>query len=436
MATIQSVRAYELLDSRGNPTVGVEMIADSGEKVLTLVPSGASTGVHEALELRDSDASRYGGKGVLKALEAVNGPLADYLVGKSLSEDGALAALDQDMINLDGTENKAKFGANAILGCSMAAARLKAAVEKVELYEVLAQDYQSINADAGLSFPVPCLNVINGGSHADNKLDFQEFMLVPAGFDTFADAFRAGVEIYHSLKKLLLNKGLVTAVGDEGGFAPDVDGARGALTYLMEAIEAAGYTAGEQIYIAIDVAASEFYNDGVYDLVAEGKKLDSEGLTAYYAELVEEFPIVSIEDGMDEDDFEGWKLLTEKLGDKIQLVGDDLFVTNEKRLTMGIEQGMGNSILIKLNQIGTVKETLEVVALGASKGFNSMISHRSGETEDTFISDLVVATGAGQIKSGAPCRTDRVAKYNRLLMLEIVLADKGVKFAGKGAFGL
>lgn len=408
---ITKVIGREVLDSRGNPTVEVEIWA--GEKMgSAIVPSGASTGVHEALELRDGDVSRYHGKGVLKALSFVEGALAEFLAGRDLSD---LTGLDREMIALDGTDNKGQFGANAILGCSMALRRLKAVLEGRELWEVLHDEYVALGGAKQAGLPVPYMNVINGGAHADSGLDAQEFMIVPHGFDSFAERIRAGVEIYHVLKKRLKAEGYVVAVGDEGGFAPALPSSIAALEILIASIEEAGYEVGTQVSLAMDVAASEFYKDGVYYF--EGNEVSSEGMVAIYTDLVERFPIISLEDGIHEDDFEGWKLLTERIGDKVQLVGDDLYVTNTARVEKGIAEKWANALLVKLNQIGTVTETLEVICMMDAADQNCMISHRSGETEDTFIADLVYAVGSGQIKSGAPCRSERTSKYNRLLRL-------------------
>ncbi len=423
MGEIVQVHAREILDSRGNPTVEVEVWLESGASGRAAVPSGASTGTHEALELRDKDEKRYHGKGVLKAVENVNEIIAQELLGL---ESTAQAEIDKLLIELDGTENKSRLGANAILGVSMAVAQASAKEAGLPLYAYLG----GVGATV---LPVPMMNVINGGVHADNKLDLQEFMIVPLGAPTFAEALRYGAETYHVLKKVLKERGYGTAVGDEGGFAPNVSSAKEALELLVEAIEKAGYRPGEDIALALDPAASEIFKDGKYVLEGEGKTLSSEEMVAYYRELVDQFPIVSIEDGLAEDDWEGWKSLRRELGDRIQLVGDDIFVTNIKRLARGIEEDIANAILIKLNQIGTVTETLEAIRLAHTSGWRCVISHRSGETEDTFIADLAVAVNSGQIKTGAPCRSERVAKYNQLLRIEEDLGEAAI-FAGKSAY--
>ncbi len=423
MGEIVQVNAREILDSRGNPTVEVEVWLDSGVMGRAAVPSGASTGTHEALELRDKDPKRYHGKGVLQAVRNVRDIIAPELIGM---ESTAQAEIDQLLIELDGTENKKRLGANAILGVSMAVAQASAAELNLPLFAYLG----GVGAKV---LPVPQMNVLNGGVHADNKLDLQEFMIVPLGAPNFREALRYGAETYHALKKVLKEKGYHVSVGDEGGFAPEVNSAKEALELLVKAIEEAGYRPGEDIALAMDPAASEFFKDGVYVLEGEGKTLKPEELAAFYRELVDEFPIVSIEDGCAEDDWEGWKALYQELGQRIQLVGDDIFVTNIKRLSRGIEEGIANAILIKLNQIGTVTETLECIALAQRSGWNTVISHRSGETEDTFIADLAVAVNSGQIKTGAPCRSERVAKYNQLLRLEETLGPVAT-FAGKTPF--
>ncbi len=423
MGEIVQVHAREILDSRGNPTVEVEVWLESGASGRAAVPSGASTGTHEALELRDKDEKRYHGKGVLKAVENVNEIIAQELLGL---ESTAQAEIDKLLIELDGTENKSRLGANAILGVSMAVAQASAKEAGLPLYAYLG----GVGATV---LPVPMMNVINGGVHADNKLDLQEFMIVPLGAPTFAEALRYGAETYHVLKKVLKERGYSTAVGDEGGFAPNVSSAKEALELMIEAIEKAGYRPGEDIALALDPAASEIFKDGKYVLEGEGKTLSSEEMVAYYRELVDQFPIVSIEDGLAEDDWEGWKILRRELGDRIQLVGDDIFVTNIKRLARGIEEDIANAILIKLNQIGTVTETLEAIRLAHTSGWRCVISHRSGETEDTFIADLAVAVNSGQIKTGAPCRSERVAKYNQLLRIEEDLGEAAI-FAGKSAY--
>ena len=414
MSAIVGITARQILDSRGNPTVEVDVYTESGALGTAAVPSGASTGEHEACELRDGDAKRYLGKGVLKAVQNI----AD-IVAPELEEDFDVTDqldIDRALIELDGTENKSKLGANAILAVSMACARAAAAELAVPLYRYLGGAYAR-------TLPTPLMNVINGGSHADNNLDFQEFMLVPHGFSTFSEGLRAGVEIFHHLKKLLNEKNLATAVGDEGGFAPNLASNEEALKILLSAVERAGYRPGEQISFALDVAASEFFVDGKYKLAAEGKIKSSDEMIEVYAGLVKNYPIVSIEDGLDQNDWAGWKKLTDAIGDKCQLVGDDLFVTNSRLLARGIESATANAILIKLNQIGTVTETLQTIELAKTSGYRTIISHRSGETEDAFIADLAVATNAGQIKTGSASRTDRVAKYNRLIRIAEDLGD-------------
>ncbi|WP_043317074.1 phosphopyruvate hydratase [Microbulbifer sp. HZ11] len=418
MSKIVAVKAFEVLDSRGNPTVNADVILECGAVGSACAPSGASTGSREALELRDGDKSRYLGKGVLKAVENINGEIASLLVGKDATDQ---RALDQAMIDADGTENKSKLGANAILAVSLAAAKAAAISKGIPLYQHIAE----INGTAGeYTLPVPMMNIINGGEHADNNVDIQEFMIQPVKAKTFAEALRQGAEIFHALKKVLSSQGLNTAVGDEGGFAPNLPSNEGALKVIAEAVEAAGYKLGDDITLALDCASSEFYKDGKYNLSGEGKEFDSEGFASYLQELSENYPIISIEDGMDESDWDGWKILTDKIGEKVQLVGDDLFVTNTKILKEGIEKGVGNSILIKFNQIGSLSETLDAIKMAKDAGFTAVISHRSGETEDTTIADLAVATAAGQIKTGSLCRSDRVAKYNRLLRIEAELEGK------------
>ncbi len=417
MSKIANVQAFEVMDSRGNPTVMAEVTLDSGHMGSACAPSGASTGSREALELRDGDSARYLGKGVLKAVANVNGPIRDLLLGKDAN---AQRELDQIMIDADGTENKAKFGANAILAVSLAAAKAAAAGKGIPLYQHIAE----INGSSEYSMPVPMMNILNGGEHADNNVDIQEFMVQPVSAPSFAEALRAGAEIFHNLKKVLSARGLNTAVGDEGGFAPNLPSNEAALEAIAEAVGKAGYKLGSDITLALDCAASEFYKDGVYDLAGEGKKFSSAEFCDYLADLAAAHPIISIEDGLDESDWDGWKLLTDKIGDKVQLVGDDLFVTNTKILKQGIERGVGNSILIKFNQIGSLSETLDAIAMAKDAGYTAVISHRSGETEDATIADLAVATAAGQIKTGSLCRSDRVAKYNRLLRIEAELAGK------------
>jgi enolase len=411
MIFIENIYADEVLDSRGNPTVRATVELSDGSVADAIVPSGASTGSKEAIELRDGD-DRYLGKGVLKACENVNGVIANELIGLSPYDQ---AEIDRIMIDLDGTENKSKLGANAILGVSMAVARAAAKSLDLPLYRYL-------GGSNAVILPTPMLNVINGGSHADNNVDFQEYMIMPTGFDCFSDAQRAAVETYHQLKKLLAENGHSTSLGDEGGFAPNLSSNEEPLEYLVKAIEKAGYKPGEEITIAMDVASSEIYKDGKYILASENKELTSAELVEYYANLVEKYPIVSIEDGLDENDWDGWKILTEKLGDKIQLVGDDLFVTNKKILTDGINKGIANSILIKPNQIGSVTETMQTVRLAQRNGYNCVMSHRSGESEDAFIADFAVALNTAQIKTGAPARGERNAKYNRLFAIERELA--------------
>ena len=420
MANISRIIGREILDSRGNPTVEADVYLDSGVMGRATAPSGASTGSREALELRDGDKARYLGKGVTKAVAAVNDVIAPALLGKDPLEQ---EALDNLMIELDGTENKETLGANAILAVSLAIAKAAATEKGVALYEHIAD----LNGTSGqYSMPVPMMNIINGGEHADNNVDIQEFMVQPVGASSFKEALRMGAEIFHNLKKVLSAKGLNTAVGDEGGFAPNLSSNAEALAVIVEAVEKAGYKMNEDITLALDCAASEFYKDGQYVLSGEDKSFDSEGFGDYLAALTEQYPIVSIEDGLDESDWDGWASLTKKVGDKVQLVGDDLFVTNTKILTRGIENGIGNSILIKFNQIGSLTETLNAIKMAKDAGFTAVISHRSGETEDATIADLAVGTAAGQIKTGSLCRSDRVAKYNQLLRIEEALADKAV----------
>ncbi len=422
MSPIERIQARQILDSRGNPTVEVELALASGATGRAAVPSGASTGEFEATELRDG-GPQWGGKGVSKAVANVQGEIAAELVGR----DGAdQAALDRALIELDGTPNKSRLGANAILGVSLAAAHAAAAEAGMPLWRHLG------GADAGLR-PVPMMNVLNGGAHADNKVDFQEFMVVPCGAGDFSECLRMGTEVFHALKRTLHERGLSTAVGDEGGFAPDLGSNEEALEMLLAGIEAAGYRPGEDIAIALDPATSELFHDGAYVLEHEGRTLDGEGLADYWADLVSRYPIVSIEDGMDEEDWQGWTSLTERVGDRVQLVGDDLFVTNTQRLRRGIDAGVANSILIKVNQIGTLTETLDAIGMARDAGYTAVMSHRSGETEDVTIADLAVATGCGQIKTGAPSRSDRVAKYNQLLRIEEQLGELA-RFPGRAAF--
>ncbi|WP_042462887.1 phosphopyruvate hydratase [Neobacillus dielmonensis] len=417
MPYIVDVYAREVLDSRGNPTVEVEVFTESGAFGRALVPSGASTGEYEAVELRDGDKSRYLGKGVQKAVDNVNEIIAPKLIGEGFSVLDQVS-IDKAMIELDGTENKGKLGANAILGVSLAVAHAAANYLDVPLYQYLG----GFNAK---QLPVPMMNIVNGGAHADNNVDIQEFMIMPVGAPNFKEALRMGAEIFHNLRTVLKGKGLNTAVGDEGGFAPNLGSNEEALQTIIEAIEKAGYKPGEEVRLAMDVASSELYNkeDGKYHLDGEGKVLTSEEMVAWYEELVSKYPIISIEDGLDENDWEGHKLLTERLGKKVQLVGDDLFVTNTKKLAEGIEKGIANSILIKVNQIGTLTETFDAIEMAKRAGYTAVVSHRSGETEDATIADIAVATNAGQIKTGAPSRTDRVAKYNQLLRIEDQLGE-------------
>jgi enolase len=423
MTEIIEVRAREILDSRGNPTLEVEVATAAGVSARAAVPSGASTGAHEALELRDGDKARYLGKGVLKAVANVNDAIGPAVVGLDAADQGAI---DHTMLELDGTPNKSKLGANAILGVSLAACRAAAETIGLPLYRYLG----GVRAQL---LPVPLMNLVNGGAHADNNVDVQEFMVVPLGAPTFSEALRAGAEVFHHLKAVLKAKGKSTAVGDEGGFAPDLESNEAALDALVEAIGKAGYKAGSDVAVALDVAASELYDAKSGRYTVSGKALDSAQLVAWYAGLVERYPIVSIEDGMAEDDWAGWKTLTQKLGARVQLVGDDLFVTNPERLQRGLDEKIANSILIKVNQIGTLSETLETVSLAQRSGYTTVISHRSGETEDTFIADLAVATSAGQIKTGSASRSERVAKYNRLLQIADELGSSQ-QYAGKSAF--
>ena len=425
MSAIRTIHARQILDSRGNPTVEVEVTLDSGAAGLAAVPSGASTGEFEAVELRDG-GDAWGGKGTTKAVSHVNGEIAAALAGARGSEQGAI---DRTMIELDGTPNKGRLGANAILGVSLAVAKAAAADAGDPLYRYLAELY---GGEAG-PLPVPLMNLLNGGAHADNSIDFQEFMVVPAGAETFSEGLRVGAEVFHALKRSLHDRGLSTAVGDEGGFAPDLPSSEAALEALIAGIEAAGHEPGGDVFIALDPAASEVHEGDAYVLEHEGRTLSAEEMAAYWEEISSRYPVLSIEDGMDEEDWEGWKLLTERLGSRVQLVGDDLFVTNPERLRRGIDTGVANSILVKPNQIGTLTETLDAVRMARQAGYTAVISHRSGETEDTTIADLAVATGAGQIKAGAPSRSDRVAKYNRLLRIEEELGERG-SYAGLQAF--
>jgi len=422
MSEIVDIRAREILDSRGNPTIEADVITKDGAWGRAVAPSGASTGSREALELRDGDKSRYLGKGVLNAVANVNGEIRDKLLGMSVEDQ---SAIDKTMIDLDGTDNKSRLGANATLAVSLAAAHATAQEKGMPLYQSLG------NGDYRL--PVPMMNIINGGEHADNSVDLQEFMILPVAAGSIREAIRYGAEVFHALKSVLGSKGLATTVGDEGGFAPNLRSNVEALEVILEAIEKAGFSAGKEIYLGLDAASSEFYKDGTYTLASEGKSFDSAGFIDYLADWVDQYPIISIEDGLDESDWDGWKLLTDKLGEKIQLVGDDLFVTNPKIFKEGIDKGIANSILIKFNQIGTLSETLEAIKMGHDAGYSAVVSHRSGETEDTTIADLVVATNTGQIKTGSLSRSDRVAKYNQLMRIEDQLGTDA-KYAGFEAF--
>jgi enolase len=423
MSTIRSIHAREILDSRGNPTLEAEVTLEDGSFGRAAVPSGASTGTKEAVELRDGDKTRYLGKGVRKAVDNVNGAIANALKGFEATDQ---AGLDRRLIDLDGTENTARLGATALLGVSMAAAHAAAASSKQALWQYLAQGRD-------VTLPVPMMNIINGGAHADNNVDFQEFMVLPVGFTSFSEALRAGTEIFHSLKSVLKGHGLSTAVGDEGGFAPDFRSNVEALDTILEAIGKAGYTAGEDVLLGLDVASSEFFENGKYNLVGENKRLTSEQFVDFLADWAAQYPIITIEDGLAENDWAGWKLLTDRIGKKVQLVGDDLFVTNPKIFQEGIDSGTANAILIKVNQIGTLSETLEAIAMADRAGYAAVVSHRSGETEDTTIADIAVATTATQIKTGSLCRSDRVAKYNQLLRIEEALGA-GARYAGRDAF--
>ena len=423
MTTITKIHAREILDSRGNPTLEAEVTLADGSFGRAMVPSGASTGTKEAVELRDGDKTRYMGKGVLKAVGNVNGTIAQTLTGFDAADQ---AGLDKRLIDLDGTENKGRLGANALLGVSMAAAHAVAASRKQALWRYLADGRD-------VTLPVPMMNIINGGAHADNNVDLQEFMVLPVGFDSFSEALRCGTEIFHALKSVLKGRGLSTSVGDEGGFAPDLRSNSEALDTIIEAIGKAGYKAGEDVLLGLDVASSEFFENGKYNLTGEGKRLTSEQFVDFLADWAREYPIVTIEDGMAEHDWAGWKLLTDRIADKVQLVGDDLFVTNPKIFREGIDKGVANAILIKVNQIGTLTETLEAIAMAHAANYASIVSHRSGETEDTTIADIAVATTATQIKTGSLCRSDRVAKYNQLLRIEQQLGP-AAKYAGRAAF--
>lgn len=427
MSNIADIKAFEILDSRGNPTVQADVVLDNGIVGTACAPSGASTGSREALELRDGDKTRYLGKGVLKAVANINTTIKALLVGQDVTDQ---RALDEAMIKADGTVNKEVLGANAILAVSLAAAKAAAQAKNIPLYAHIAE----VNGTTGYSMPVPMMNILNGGEHADNNVDIQEFMIQPVSATSFTEALKMGAEIFHSLKKVLVSKGLNTAVGDEGGFAPNLSSNAEALAVIKQATEEAGYKLGEDITLALDCAASEFYQDGEYNLSGEGKVYSAQGFSDFLAELCEEYPIISIEDGQDESDWDGWKYQTTKLGERIQLVGDDLFVTNTQILRRGIEMGVANSILIKFNQIGSLSETLDAITMAKDAGYSVVISHRSGETEDTTIADLAVATAAGQIKTGSLCRSDRVAKYNRLLRIEAELGNTVAPYRGMEEF--
>lgn len=420
MTAIIDLHARQILDSRGNPTVEVDVLLDDGSFGRAAVPSGASTGAHEAVERRDGDKTRWGGKGVTQAVEAVNTDIAEAVLGLDAEDQ---ADVDQAMIELDGTANKSRLGANAILGVSLAVAKAAADARGLPLYRY-------VGGVGALTLPVPMMNIINGGAHADNPIDFQEFMIMPVGSDSLSEAVRCGSEIFHTLKKGLSEKGLNTAVGDEGGFAPNLGSASDALDFIMQSIEKAGYKPGDDVVLALDCAATEFFKDGAYHLDGEGRVLSPHEMAAYLADLAARYPILSIEDGMGEDDFEGWKALTDLIGDKVQLVGDDLFVTNPERLADGIKRGLANSLLVKVNQIGTLTETLEAVNLAHRSRYTAVMSHRSGETEDATIADLAVATNCGQIKTGSLARSDRLAKYNQLMRIEEELGDVG-RYAGR-----
>ena len=423
MSKITKLVGREILDSRGNPTVEAEVHLEHGVVGRAAAPSGASTGEREAIELRDGDAGRYLGKGVRRAVGHIESEIADVVLGRDCNDQ---AGLDRAMIELDGTENKGRLGANALLAVSLANARAAASASGLPLYRYL-------GGESALLLPVPMMNIINGGAHADNSVDLQEFMILPAGAPSFSEALRQGTEVFHALKSVLAAKGMNTAVGDEGGFAPDLSSNEEAIEVILTAIDKAGYRAGEDIYLGLDVASSEFYEDGKYVLASEQRSFDAAGFADYLGNWVDQYPIISIEDGMDESDWDGWAILSEKLGDRIQLVGDDLFVTNTRILQRGIEQGIANSILIKFNQIGTLSETLDAISMAHEAGYSTVISHRSGETEDVTIADLAVATGAGQIKTGSLSRSDRIAKYNQLLRIEGWLGD-AARYPGKSAF--
>ena len=423
MTEIIDIRGREVLDSRGTPTVEVDVLLEDGSFGRAAVPSGASTGAHEAVELRDGDKARFGGKGVLKAVNAVNTEIADAIIGMDAEDQ---VAIDQTMIDLDGTENKGRLGANAILGVSLATAKAAAETVGLPLYRYIGGTFAHV-------LPTPMMNILNGGKHADNPIDVQEFMIMPVSAPSVADAVRMGSEVFQALKSNLKKAGMNTNVGDEGGFAPNIGSAKEALDFIVKSIETAGYKAGDDVVLALDAASTEFFKDGKYVLEGEGKTFTSEQIVEYYADLVANYPIMSIEDGMAEDDFEGWKMLTDRLGGKIQLVGDDLFVTNSKRLAMGIEKGIANSILVKVNQIGSLTETLDAVQMAQRAGYTAVLSHRSGETEDATIADIAVATNCGQIKTGSASRSDRMAKYNQLIRIEEELGETA-RYAGKGIF--
>ena len=413
---IKSIEGFEVIDSRGNPTVGAKVNLDDSTSGTAFVPSGASTGQHEANEKRDEDKSRYLGKGVLSAVDSINKEISELLKGKDVED---LLVNDRLLIECDGTENKNNLGANAILAVSMASAKAASISKKIPLYEFINDKYSEFSGkEVASSLPVPMMNILNGGAHADNPIDFQEFMIQPTGFDSFSETLRSGVEIFHTLKNILKSKGLSTSVGDEGGFAPNLKSPEEALDLIMTAIEKAGYKPGDQVALCLDIAASEFYSNSIYNLAGMNKTLNSSQMSGYIEELCKKYPIKSVEDGLDEDDWEGWSEMTQSIGSKIQLVGDDLFVTNTKRIKQGIQEGSANSVLVKVNQIGTLLETFEAIKTAVDNKFTTVISHRSGETEDTFIADLAVGVASGQIKTGAPSRSDRVAKYNRLLMIE------------------
>ncbi len=427
MSKISKLQAREVIDSRGNPTVEAVITLENGTTGRAIVPSGASTGAREAIELRDGDSARFMGKGVLNAVENVNNEIATLIIGMDVEDQ---SVIDNAMIALDGTDNKGRLGANALLAASLASAHAAANDNDTPLYQYLGDKF---GTSGGFKLPVPMMNIINGGEHADNSVDMQEFMIVPVGAPTLAEAVRYGTEVFHNLKSVLSKRGLNTAVGDEGGFAPDLSSNEEAIEVILEAIENAGYTPGKDIYLGLDCAASEYYKDGKYVLAAEGKSFDAAGMIDYLEDWVNKYPIITIEDGLDEADWDGWKLLTERLGDKIQLVGDDLYVTNPNIFREGIDKNIANSILIKFNQIGTLTETLEAIKMAHDSNYTAVVSHRSGETEDTTIADLAVATNAGQIKTGSLSRSDRIAKYNQLIRIEEMLGTNGI-YAGKSAF--